>query len=142
LATTRYLLLVGLIVVAAAVWKMGGSKHGSVKVTGRGDQEEQIVTVTKGDRVDLGDHVAPHGRTIFEFYADWCPGCRMLAPQIEALVQSRDDLSLRKLDIVQWGSDVSQQFAIRSIPYLMLYDRHGELLAEGTREVLEKLQSR
>ena len=145
MSTTRYLLLAGLVVVIAAVWKINAcnsSPIGDVKVTGRDDGSEQIVEISRGEPVELGDHIVGSGRTLFELGAQWCPGCRMLAPQLEAVVEQTPELFLRKIDIAQWGSPVAQQFAVKSIPYLVLYDRRGKLLAAGTREVLEKLQSR
>ena len=61
---------------------------------------------------------------------------------MEALVGRTPELFLRKINISQWGSPVAQQFSVKSIPYLVLYDHRGKLIAAGTREVLEKLQSR
>ena len=41
---------------------------------------------------------------------------------MEALLGKHDALSLRKIDIGRWGSPVAEQYGIRSIPALHLYD--------------------
>jgi thioredoxin-like negative regulator of GroEL len=57
---------------------------------------------------------------------------------LEAKVRNDPNLKLRKVDIVEWGSAVSNQYRIRSIPHLMLF-RDGNLVAEGLNEVLALL---
>jgi hypothetical protein len=71
-STTRSLLLLGVVVIAVTVWKACGSSGGpgDVKVTGR-DGSEQIAEVSHGEQVELGDHIAPRGRTLFELGAEW-----------------------------------------------------------------------
>jgi hypothetical protein len=58
--------------------------------------------------------------------------------QLEALVRSRGDLRLRKVDVVSWVSPVARQYDVRQLPWLWLY-RDGERIATGSREVLERL---
>ena len=36
-----------------------------------------------------------------------------------------------KVDIREWGSPVANQFNIRSVPFLMIYDKSGKKIAEG-----------
>ncbi len=59
---------------------------------------------------------------------------------MEALVEKSADLYLRKVDVVRWDSAVAGQHSIRRLPHLILYDAKGNVLAEGTREVLEEIQ--
>ncbi len=58
---------------------------------------------------------------------------------MEALVKKHQDLKLRKIDIVRWGSPVATQFEIDRLPDLLLYE-NGELAAYGTHEVLARLR--
>ena len=57
---------------------------------------------------------------------------------MEALANARDDVFLRKVDIVSWGSPVAKQFGLNSIPHLVLYE-DGREVQSGVREVLAKL---
>lgn len=58
---------------------------------------------------------------------------------MEVLVSERENVRLCKIDIVDWRSDVAQQHRIQSLPTLLLYDG-TELVAEGTSEVLRRIQ--
>lgn len=54
-------------------------------------------------------------------------------------MRERSGLSLRRIDIREWGSAVAEQHGIRRLPHLLLYDASGKLLADGAREVLAAL---
>ncbi len=54
-------------------------------------------------------------------------------------MNQNEQAHLVRIDIDQWGSDVAQQYGIRSLPSLRLYEG-GELVAEGMREVLGRLR--
>lgn len=97
--------------------------------------------VTHGDRVDLTDHLEPGHYVMFDFYADWCGPCRQLDPHLNALVREHGgELVLKKVDIINWNSPVTQQYGIRSIPHLKLFSPDGDLISEGgARSVLADL---
>jgi len=50
-------------------------------------------------------------------------------------VKSRDDLHLRRIDIVSWDSPVAKQHRIARLPYLRMYEG-GKIVADGTEAVL------
>ena len=90
----------------------------------------KIETITHGDQVNIQDHCVRGKITIVDFYADWCGPCMTLGPPLEAKVNKDDDLILRKVDIVKWNSPVCQQYGIRSLPHLEVYDRRGNKVGE------------
>lgn len=49
-----------------------------------------------------------------------------------------------KVDIAKWGSPITTQFNIQSIPYLEVYDTKGELLHKGTeaRQYVDRLEAK
>ncbi len=57
---------------------------------------------------------------------------------METLVSERDDLMLRKIDIVRWDSPVALQYRIDTLPTLYLYDGR-ELVSKDTDEVMRRL---
>ena len=65
---------------------------------------------------------------IIDFYADWCGPCLALAPKIEELVKENDDVILRKVNIVKWGSPVARQYGINSIPDVRVFDKKGNMI--------------
>jgi thiol-disulfide isomerase/thioredoxin len=103
-----------------------------------------IPVITHGDDVRLENHLVPGKLVLFDFYADWCGPCRSLSPTIDRLADDNaGKLAVRKVDIVNWGSDVAKSYRIGSIPHLKLYGGDGTLLAEGGAQgVLEELEKR
>lgn len=90
-----------------------------------------VEIVSKGEAFDLQQHLATGKYTIFDYYADWCPPCRVLDPQLRQLAADRDDVAIRKVDIVDWTTDVVKQRGVTSLPHLELYDPQGNLVARG-----------
>jgi len=94
-------------------------------VAGRGQPSEVI---SHGEQVDINQHLALGNVTVVEFYADWCGPCRRLSPSLEQMAQTDPEVALRKIDIVRWGTPVAQQFNIRSVPQVNVYNRAGSLV--------------
>ncbi len=94
-------------------------------VASRGQPSEVI---SHGAQVDINQHLALGNVTVVEFYADWCGPCRLLSPSLEQMAQTDPEVALRKIDIVRWGTPVSQQFNIHSVPQVNVYDRGGRLV--------------
>jgi thiol-disulfide isomerase/thioredoxin len=88
--------------------------------------------ISHGGRVELSEHLVAGKLVLFDFYADWCGPCRSIAPRVDELARNRSDrLAVRKVDIVNWGSDVARQYSIRYIPQLKLFGPDGRLIAQG-----------
>ena len=93
--------------------------------------------VSKGTQVKLTDYMIPGKTTVFDFYSDYCGPCVQVAPALEKLHQSRDDIVVVKVDInrpgikgIDWKSPVAQQYGLRSIPHFKVYGPDGKLKAE------------
>lgn len=63
----------------------------------------------------------------------------MLAPQVEALVEGRDDTTLRVIDIGSGDTPVANQHRIQSVPHLVLY-QDGREVASGVDAVMATLR--
>lgn len=65
--------------------------------------------------------------TVVDFWAPWCGPCKMVAPHLEAMASSRADVKVVKLNVDEQQA-IAAQYAIRSIPTLMLF-KSGQLVA-------------
>ena len=88
-----------------------------------------------GQRVDLSSLLVPAKVTIVDFYADWCGPCRQLSPHLEQMAREDPDVVLRKVNIVNWGTEVCHQFNISSVPNVRVFDRQGRMVGQPTHQL-------
>jgi thiol-disulfide isomerase/thioredoxin len=94
--------------------------------------------IAHGAKVKITDYVVPGKTTIIDFTSQYCPPCRAVAPLLEKLHQTRDDIVVVSVDInrpnvkgIDWDSPVAQQYGLQSVPNFKVYDPKGKLIAEG-----------
>lgn len=58
---------------------------------------------------------------------------------MEGLIRKKGTVALRKVDIARWNSEVAEQFGIRSIPQLWLYEGTRQV-SRDSRRILDQLQ--
>ena len=63
---------------------------------------------------------------IIDFYATWCGPCKMQAPVLEELENSRSEIKIVKVDVDKLQS-LAQRYGVMSIPTLLLF-KNGELI--------------
>lgn len=118
-------LMVLLAAVGCGVQKSGPQKQEKPAVA-------DLEIITHGEKVDLAAHLAAGKYTVIDFYAAWCPPCRLVGPAIERLAAKESQrLAVRKVDIVDWTMPVVEQYAIEALPHLMLYGPDGQRVADG-----------
>lgn len=95
-------------------------------------QQPVLIFKDGGKLVDLKDVLVPGKITLIDFYADWCGPCKKLSPYLEHLARKDADIYLRKIDIVKWGTPVTIQYGIRSIPDVRVFGRDGRMVGSPT----------
>jgi len=86
----------------------------------------------KGEDVpSLEAHLVPGKVTVFDFYADWCAACRKVDRHVYALLNQRQDVAYRKLNVVSWESPLAQRYLDNApgLPLLVVYGKDGRKVA-------------
>jgi thiol-disulfide isomerase/thioredoxin len=101
-------------------------------------QAQDIAVISDGGKqVDLSKVTVAGKVTIVDFYADWCGPCRRISPDLEKLARNDPDVVLRKIDIVRWGTPVTAQHSINSVPNIRVYGRDGRMVGSPSHSLQE-----
>lgn len=94
----------------------------------------------EGQSFDLRRVVSRGTFTLVDFWSPYCGPCLKLAPYMKKLAAKRSDLKVVKLNInrpgvkgIDWKSPLARQYKIRSVPFLVIFDKNGREIAHGRR---------
>jgi len=94
---------------------------------GRGGETLEIRSILSRDRT-----------TAIDFYSPYCYPCMQMAPLMEKLAALMPEVQFVRLNInrpavrgIDWQSPLVQQYHIKSVPYFMIFDPRGKVVAEG-----------
>jgi thiol-disulfide isomerase/thioredoxin len=93
------------------------------------------------DVPSLESHAVKGKVTLFDFYAVWCAPCRKIDAHVFALLGKRDDLAMRKLNVVSWETPLAKRYLkeISGLPYVVVYGKSGKRVATVEGFDLKKL---
>lgn len=79
---------------------------------------------------------------LVDFYADWCGPCQMVAPILEEIAKSRNDVKIGKINVDEEG-ELAMKYKVSSIPYLAFF-KNGEITNQmvgfgGKEKILEMI---
>ena len=96
-----------------------------------------------GETLDINSLLVKGKTTVIDFYSPFCPPCVRLAPLMAKLAKKRPDLAIKKVDInrkgvngIDWRSPLAQQYQVRRVPFFMIFDPQGQLVAQD-RDAVE-----
>jgi thioredoxin 1 len=94
----------------------------------------------EGESLDLSKVVSRGKFTLVDFWSPYCGPCLKMAPYMERLAARRSDLTVVKLNInrtgvqgIDWKSPLARQYNIKSVPFLVIFDKQGRKIAEGQK---------
>lgn len=111
------------------------------------DEEKKKVdmkVIKGGNKIKFNDNLDSGKITVFDFYADWCGPCRVFSPKVERLLLKYPNVSLIKVDIVDWKSEVSKQltkeYQMPALPFTLIFDDKGKLLGKVEGNKIEEVE--
>ena len=81
---------------------------------------------------------------VVDFYADWCPPCKIVQPVLESLSEEMEDVNFYKINVDN-NSEIANKFKIMSIPTIV-YFKNGEYFAHtigasNKKQIKDKIKS-
>lgn len=68
------------------------------------------------------------GPVLVDFFATWCPPCRLMGPKVDSLADElKDTMKVAKVDIDK-SPDLASKYGIQSIPAFVVFDK-GKVVA-------------
>ena len=66
------------------------------------------------------------GKAVIDYFGTWCQPCKQLAPILEEVSNEIKDINFYKLDVDK-NADIAQEYEIRGIPTLILFQDGKEI---------------
>lgn len=76
------------------------------------------------DAVFTAEVLEAESPVVVDFWAAWCPPCRVMDPIMEALAAERPDVRFTRLD-VDANQRTAVQYGVLSMPTMLVF-RHGQ----------------
>jgi len=74
---------------------------------------------------------------LVDFYATWCGPCKMMAPILDNISLSRDNIKIAKVDVDKF-ENIARTYGVMSIPTLILF-KNGQMIDKKVGYTAEKL---
>ncbi len=100
-------------------------------VTWDGDLEKGDGSTTTGSASATATDVLLSGPAMYEFYTDWCPGCKEMKPIVESLeadYKGKVEFKLYNVDESSEGSALAQKLGMSYVPSFVLVDSSGKIV--------------
>ena len=74
------------------------------------------------------DEAIANGKSLVDFYADWCGPCKMVGPVLEELDAENDQLTIVKVNVDN-ELDLASKYGVQSIPN-MIFFKEGKAVTQ------------
>ncbi len=66
------------------------------------------------------------GKVLVDFWASWCPPCKMLSPVVDEVAEEVSDVKICKINVDE-QPELAAQFQVANIPTLIVFENGAEV---------------
>ncbi len=69
--------------------------------------------------------IQENGKVLVDFFATWCPPCKMLAPELEEFAKENEDIKVIKVNVDE-NQELAIAYGVMVVPTLILFEKNEE----------------
>jgi len=81
------------------------------------------------EKIEDFNEIIKKDKVLVDFYAEWCPPCKMLSKELENLENEIKDLEIIKIDTDKF-QELATKYQVMSIPAIKIFKK-GKLTKEA-----------
>ena len=104
-----------------------------------GSEGFDVQIISRGEEVDLREHLAADKYTVVDFGAPWCGPCHVVAAKLKEYLTAHEDVAVRAVTLdarnpkESYAMPAAKQHLkfVAGIPYFLVYDASGKTIYKG-----------
>ena len=121
--------LLGLMLALSLPVAPSASSGDSKTPSARGGPEAANTAIVQVGSMDQFNHdvLGRPGKTVVDFYATWCPPCKLYSPILDKLADEKlPGVSFTKVDVDQ-AQDIAKHYGIEAMPTTIIFEGGKEV---------------